>query len=73
MPLSPLSAISPVDGRYYSATNQLSQYFSEAALIKYRVYVEVAYFIQLCQLPLPQLKNFPEKAYTDLRKIYLDF
>lgn len=73
MPLTPLSAISPVDGRYYSATNQLSSYFSEAALIKYRVYVEVEYFIALCQFPLPQLKNFPEKDYTDLRKIYLNF
>ena len=73
MPLSPLSAISPVDGRYYAVTNQLSPYFSEAALIKFRVFVEVEYFISLCELPLPQLKNFLKKDYTDLRKIYVDF
>ena len=73
MPLSPLSAISPVDGRYYPATNHLSQYFSEAALIRFRVYIEVEYFIQLCELPLPQLKNFDKKDYTDLRKLYTDF
>ena len=73
MPLSPLSAISPVDGRYYAATNQLSPYFSEAALIKFRVFVEVECFISLCELPLPQLKKFFDKDYTDLRKIYIDF
>ncbi len=73
MPLSPLSAISPVDGRYYKTTNHLSKYFSEAALIKFRVYVEVEYFIQLCELPLPQLKNFLKKDFTDLRRIYIDF
>lgn len=73
MPLSPLSAISPVDGRYYPATNQLSKYFSEAALMRFRVYVEVEYFIQLCELPLPQLKNFPQKDYLNLRKVYIDF
>ncbi len=73
MPLSPLSAISPVDGRYYQITQQLSSYFSEAALIRFRVYVEVEYFIQLCELPLPQLKTFPKKNYTDLRNVYSDF
>lgn len=73
MPLSPLSAISPVDGRYYPATNQLSQYFSEAALIKFRIFVEVEYFISLCELPLPQLKNFDKNEYSDLRRIYVDF
>ncbi|MEX8546793.1 MAG: adenylosuccinate lyase [Mucilaginibacter sp.] len=79
MPLSPLSAISPVDGRYYAATNQLSPYFSEAALIKFRVFVEVEYFISLCELPLPQLHFFikedytDKKDYTDLKKIYVDF
>jgi len=73
MPLSPLYAISPVDGRYYPATNHLSSYFSEAALIKFRVFVEVEYFIRLCGLPLPQLKNFDKKDYVDLRKIYIDF
>ena len=73
MALSPLSAISPVDGRYYPATNHLSKYFSESALIKFRVYVEMEYFIQLCELPLPQLKNFDKKGYTAIRKIYVDF
>ncbi|MVN21841.1 adenylosuccinate lyase [Mucilaginibacter arboris] len=73
MPLSPLSAISPVDGRYYPVTNQLSKYFSEAALIKFRVYVELEYFIQLCELPLPQLAGFNKNSYADLRKIYADF
>ncbi len=73
MPLSPLSAISPVDGRYYPVTNHLSKYFSESALIRFRVYVEVEYFIQLCELPLPQLKNFDKKDYTAIRKIYVDF
>jgi len=73
MPLSPLSAISPIDGRYYQITNQLSSYFSEAALIKFRVYVEVEYFIQLCDLPLPQLNNFDRNSYSDLRNIYLNF
>ncbi len=73
MPLSPLSAISPIDGRYYQTTNQLSQYFSEAALIKFRVYVEVEYFIQLCELPLPQLKSFDHQQFINLRKIYTSF
>jgi len=73
MALSPLSAISPVDGRYYPSTNHLSKYFSESALIRFRVYVEVEYFIQLCELPLPQLKNFEKKDYTAIRKIYVDF
>lgn len=73
MPLSPLSAISPVDGRYYPTTNHLSKYFSEAALIKFRVYVEVEYFIQLCELPLPQLKAFDKNKYEAIRKIYTDF
>ena len=58
MDISELNAISPVDGRYRNKTNALSQYFSEEALIKYRVLVEVEYFISLCQIPLPQLKNF---------------
>jgi len=73
MPLSPLSAISPIDGRYHQTTQPLSQYFSEAALIKFRVYVEVEYFIRLCELPLPQLKNFNAKYFSALRKIYTDF
>ncbi|RYE27917.1 MAG: adenylosuccinate lyase, partial [Sphingobacteriaceae bacterium] len=73
MPLSPLSAISPVDGRYHQTTHQLSPYFSEAALIKFRVYVEVEYFIRLCELPLPQLKHFNTNNFAALRKIYTDF
>lgn len=73
MSLSPLSAISPIDGRYYATTKSLSSYFSEAALIRFRVYVEIEYFIQLCELPLPQLKNFDRKDFGSLRKIYEDF
>jgi adenylosuccinate lyase len=73
MSLYALNAISPVDGRYQSKTKELSAYYSEAALIKYRLRVEVEYFISLCELPLPQLENFDAKLYEPLRKIYLDF
>ena len=73
MNLSPLSAISPIDGRYHKATSELSGYFSEAALIKFRVYVEIEYFIALCELPLPQLANFEHENFTALRSIYLNF
>ena len=73
MSLYALNAISPIDGRYQSKTNELSAYYSESALIKYRLRVEVEYFISLCELPLPQLKNFDSKLYNPLRKIYLDF
>ena len=59
--LTKLSAISPVDGRYRNVTEKLAGYFSEASLIKYRVLVEIEYFIALCELPLPQLKNFDKK------------
>ena len=58
MLLTALNAISPIDGRYRSKTKSLSAYFSEEALIKYRVRVEIEYFIGLCELPLPQLKGF---------------
>lgn len=68
-----LSAISPVDGRYRRITNPLAEFFSESALIKYRVFVEIEYFIALCELPLPQLENFPKSMYGDLRKIYQGF
>jgi len=68
--LSPLSAVSPVDGRYHNTTQQLSAYFSEAALIKYRVFVEIEYFIALCELPLPQLKDFDANLFGTLRNIY---
>ena len=68
-----LLSISPIDGRYNRVTKQLSDYFSEYALIRYRVLVEVEYFIALCQLPLPQLKDIPESAFEQLRKLYEDF
>ncbi len=68
-----LHAISPIDGRYRSKVEQLSQYFSEEAIIRYRVLVEIEYFIALCEEPLPQLKNFNQDSYEALRKLYLDF
>lgn len=71
--LTRLSAISPVDGRYRNVTEQLSGYFSEAALIKYRILVEVEYFIALCELPLPQLKKIDKTLYAPLRTIYSNF
>ncbi len=73
MNLSPLFAISPIDGRYHNSTKELSAYFSEAALIKFRVYVEVEYFISLCELPLPQLINIDTSKFEALRGIYLNF
>jgi len=69
MKLTPLTAISPVDGRYRKATEKLGSYFSESALIRYRVQVEVAYFIALCQLPLPQLKELPVERFDELKRI----
>lgn len=71
--MNSLDAISPIDGRYSSKTQSLSQYFSEHALIKYRVRVEIEYFIALCELPLPQLKEVDSALYPSLRSIYLDF
>lgn len=68
-----LKAISPIDGRYADKTTSLVPFFSEMALIRYRVQVEVEYFIALCELPLPQLADFPKKKYTDLRKLYQNF
>lgn len=73
MDLNILTAISPVDGRYRSKTEVFSKYFSEYALIKYRVLVEIEYFIALCELPLEQLKNVDKKTYKQLRHVYLDF
>lgn len=73
MDLSRLTAVSPVDGRYRAKTEQLSEYFSEFALIRYRVNVEVEYFIALCEIPLPQLSGFDKNNYDRLRKIYKDF
>jgi len=72
-PLNELSAISPVDGRYYRSAHPLSPYFSEGALIRYRVRVEIEYFIALCELPLPQLADFPVATANDLRRIYTEF
>mgnify|MGYP003334191318 FL=1 len=68
-----LEAISPVDGRYFDKTEKLKKYFSEKALIYYRLKVEVEYFIALCEAQIPQLSNFNHKKFKDLRKIYLDF
>lgn len=74
MKLSELTAVSPIDGRYRSKSTELSGYFSEYALIKYRVYVEVEYFIALCELPLPSLKEvFDESIFEQLRNIYNGF
>ena len=71
--LNPLSAISPVDGRYRGKTKTLSKFFSEEALIKYRIQVEIEYFISLCEIPLPQLKDFNSSFFEDLRSIYKEF
>ena len=68
-----LQAISPIDGRYASKTQSLSAYFSEEALIKYRVQVEIEYFIGLCELPLPQLKNVDSAVFPKLRELYTSF
>src|SRR6201996_7928239 len=73
MSLSPLSAISPIDGRYHNATKELSGYFSEYALIKYRVFVEIEYFIALYQHPLPQLQSLDKNVPEKLRGIYKNF
>ena len=73
MDLTELSAIGPIDGRYRKTTSVFSSFFSESALIKYRVKVEIEYFIGLCELPLPQLNTIDSSIYDTLRKIYLDF
>jgi len=73
MNLTPLNAISPIDGRYRNKVVKLAQFFSEEALIKYRVKVEVEYFIALCEIPLPQLQDFDKNTFEKLRAIYLDF
>ena len=73
MDLTELSAIGPIDGRYRKTTSVFSSFFSESALIKYRVKVEIEYFIGLCELPLPQLNTIDSSIYDSLRKIYLDF
>lgn len=71
--LTALTAVSPIDGRYHSKTQNLSPYFSEAALIRYRVKVEVEYFIALCELPLPALQSVPAGTSERLREIYRNF
>ena len=73
MSLTPLNAITPIDGRYISKTKELQSYFSESALIKFRVQVEIEYFISLCNIPLKQLSDFPKNKYSDLRDIYINF
>ena len=73
MSLSALNAISPIDGRYRNKVSELAPYFSEEALIKYRVLVEIEYFIALCEIPLPQLKSVDNAIFDDLRVIYKDF
>ena len=73
MEISSLKALSPIDGRYHMATEKLGDYFSEGALIKYRVLVEIEYFIALCGLPLPQLKDFDKTFYKPLGAIYRNF
>ena len=73
MELDVLTAISPIDGRYRNKTEQLADYFSEYALIRYRVRVEIEYFIALCELPLPQLENFDHSLFERFRDIYRNF
>lgn len=73
MKLDVLTAISPIDGRYRGKTESLAEYFSEYALIRYRVRVEIEYFISLCELPLPQLADFNHDLFGALRDIYRDF
>ena len=73
MELNQLTAISPIDGRYRKQVENLATYFSEFGLIKYRVRIEVEYFISLCEIPLPQLENINKSLFTSLREIYTDF
>ncbi len=73
MKLDTLTAISPIDGRYRSKTEPLANYFSEYALIRFRIHVEIEYFISLCELPLPQLADFDHSLFDRLRSIYRDF
>ena len=73
MNLDMLTAISPIDGRYRSKTAPLAGYFSEYALIRYRIRVEIEYFIALCELPLPQLADFDQSLFPRLRDIYKAF
>ena len=73
MPLTPLTAVTPIDGRYISKTSSLQAYFSEAALIKFRVQVEIEYFIALCNSSILQLNHFPSNKFSELRDLYITF
>ena len=73
MTLNKLNAISPIDGRYNSKTRELKSFFSEESLIKYRVKIEIEYFIALCKIPLAELEGIHDKDFTKLRSIYIDF
>jgi adenylosuccinate lyase len=73
MNFSPLTAISPIDGRYFSKTKSLSPFFSEFGLIRYRVQVEVEYFIALTKMPIQALSSFPTSKIDELKAIYQDF
>ena len=73
MALTPLTAVTPIDGRYISKTSSLQAYFSEAALIKFRVQVEIEYFIALCNSSILQLNHFPNEKFSDLRGLYTNF
>ena len=73
MELNSLTAISPIDGRYRQKVEELAAYFSEFGLIRYRLLVEVEYFIALCEIPLPQLNDFSKTNYEVLRSLYRNF
>ena len=70
MNLTPLNAVSPIDGRYISKTSSLQEYFSESALIKFRVQVEIEYFIALCGSSILHLNHFPADKFSELKKLY---
>ena len=73
MALTPLTAITPIDGRYINKTSSLQKYFSESALIKFRIEVEIEYFIALCKTSILQLKSFPSDKFENLRQLYINF
>ncbi|MCL1973331.1 MAG: lyase family protein, partial [Bacteroidetes bacterium] len=73
MELTPLTAVSPIDGRYRNQTAELANFFSEFALIRYRIRVEIEYFLALCRLPLPQLKGISPDFFPKLKNIYAQF
>ncbi len=73
MQLNSLTAISPIDGRYFTITQPLAPYFSEYGLMRYRIRIEVEYFIALCELPLPELSSFPKEKFASLRHLYQNF